>query len=474
MGIINGANLRKALYYLKRNGIRKTYYGIREKLDMSRLLVWQYNPPGQEELERQRREAAEKGFTAGFSIVVPAYRTPGEYLRQLLESVLGQSYGRWELILADATEDDSVRQILADFQAERGLDERIRYHRLQENKGIAENTNEGIALARMEYVGLLDHDDFLGENALYEVAKAVEEQRDRGIVPQLIYTDEDKCSGDRSRFYEPNVKGGFNFEMLLTNNYICHFMVLKRELIQELKLRKEFDGAQDFDLALRAAGRLEGREEEIINIPRVLYHWRCHESSTAENPMSKLYAYEAGRRAVQDFADKKGWQVRVRDTAHLGFYEISYSQLPPRERKNIAAVGGRIIGKGCVMGGRMSEQGEVFYKGLPGHYSGYMHRAVLAQEAEALDIRNLAVVEDCRGLVEEITGIPYATAKGSHVFDAFRLPEHTDYAALSLQVSRALREKGYKLLYLPGQVPDVIIRADGTPKAICKVKAADS
>ena len=464
MGIINMANLRKALYYLKRNGFRKTYYGIREKLDMSGLSVRQCNPPRQEELERQRCEAAEKGFTASFSIVVPAYRTPGEYLRQLLESVLEQSYGRWELILADATDDDSVRQILADFQAERGHDERIRYHRLRENRGIAENTNEGIALARMEYVGLLDHDDFLEKSALYELARVVEEYKGRGIVPRLLYTDEDKCSGDRSRFYEANVKGGFDFEMLLTNNYICHFMVLERELIQELKLRKEYDGAQDFDLVLRAADRLEGRKEEIVNIPRVLYHWRCHESSTAENPMSKLYAYEAGRRAVQDFANGKGWQALVRDTAHLGFYEIIYSQLPPRERRDIGAVGGRIIGRGRVMGGRMSEQGEVFYKGLPEHYSGYMHRAVLAQEAETLDIRNMAVAEDCRGCVEEIAGIPYVTVKGFSVFDVSRLPEHTDYAALSLRVSRALREKGYKLLYLPGQVPDVKIRPDGTLK----------
>lgn len=471
MGRINGANLKKTLYYLKRNGLQGTFYAVRERLDKSLQPDYCWTPPAEEELTQQRQTALRENFDVTFSIVVPTYRTPEEYLRQLVASVCGQSYEKWELILADATEDDSVRKtlenILMEFSMENFTEnstensgansrkERIRYCRLEKNEGISDNTNAGIALAENDYVGLLDHDDILAENALYEMAAAIEQSKKSGVTLQMLYSDEDKCNGDRSCYYEPNFKEKFNLDLLLTNNYICHFMVMKRELIQELKLRREYDGAQDFDLVLRAAGRLSHREECIVHIPKVLYHWRCHTSSTAENPRSKLYAYEAGRRAVQDFVNQRHWNAEVRNTAHLGFYEIRYGESPLKVREELGAVGGRVVEKGKIVGGRMTENGKVYYKDLPRKYSGYLHRAVLAQEAEALDIRNMEVAEALRKCVEEIMGVPYVTLQNSEVFDASTLPRDTDYAALSLQVSGALRRRGYKLLYLPARIPDV-------------------
>ena len=280
MGKFSIANLKKTAYYLKRNGFRKTLGAVAERLGGDGQPDYEWIPVSFLVLEKQREEAA--GFSGvKFSVVVPAYRTPERYLREMLESLIRQSFPCWELILADATEDDSVKSVAESYK-----DARIRYHRLPSNNGIAENTNVGIGLAEGDYIGLLDHDDVLTENALFEMAAAVRQAMEQGICLQLLYSDEDKCDGEMQTFYEPHFKENFNLDLLLSNNYICHFMVMKRELMQMLRLRGAYDGAQDFDLALRAAAVLSEKEEEIRHIPLVLYHWRCHARSTAENPRS--------------------------------------------------------------------------------------------------------------------------------------------------------------------------------------------
>lgn len=446
MGKINRANLKKTVYYLKRNGMKKTLAAVRERLDKGAQSQYRYEPPTEQELDRQKGTAEQEGYTVSFSIVVPAYRTPEKYLREMLDSVCSQSYERWELLVVDATEGQEVRRVVEET-GER--ESRVRYLRLSRNDGISENTNVGIRQAQNEYIGLLDHDDILEKNALFEMAARIEQAGRNGIRLKMLYSDEDKCSGDRSLYYEPNFKEDFNLDLLLTNNYICHFMVLERSLMQELLMRREFEGSQDFDLALRAAGRLLSEKECIAHVPKVLYHWRCHTSSTAENPQSKLYAYDAGRRAVQDFLDSRNWKGSVRDTAHLGFYEVVYEGSPLAVREDLGAVGGRLVHRGRIVGGRISETGEIYYEGLPVSYSGYMHRAALAQDAEVLDIRNLEVREACRGDFKRLTGVPYATLPGTEIFDASTLPENTDLAALSIRVCRELRRQGYRLLYLP-------------------------
>lgn len=444
LGRINRANIKKTIYFLKRNGLKNTYYAILERLAGSRQPLYRFVPLEEKELARQRRDYRvwEPAFT--ISIVVPCYRTDPGHLLEMLESVRHQTYPRWELILADATEDDSVERVQASL-----TDSRIRYVRLAENAGIAENTNRGVEMTSGEYVGLLDHDDMLTPNALYCMAAAIAQGRKMQKEPLLLYSDEDKCNGEGTVFYEPNFKEDFNLDLLLSNNYICHFMLMERSLIQGLMLRKEYDGAQDYDLALRAAAQLAGQEDRIVHVPRVLYHWRCHTSSTAENPQSKLYAYDAGRRAVQDFAERRGWQAKAVDTAHLGFYRLEYQNDIFEIREDLGAIGGPLIHKGKISGGRIAEDGQVYYEGLNCHFSGYLHRASLHQNAEALDIRNIRIRKEAWGLFQETVGVPWQTLPGQEIFDVTVLPEGSDLVTLSLTLSQALRKTGYKLLYLP-------------------------
>ena len=443
---ISRANIKKTLHFFKRNGIKNTCYAIGERLAARRQSLYRYTPPEEQELERQRTVCRTSTPVHTISIVVPCYHTAPKYLLEMIESVRQQTYPLWELILADATEDDSVEQVVRTVE-----DARIFYVRLAENKGIAENTNRGIERASGDYVGLLDHDDLLAPDALYRMAVAISRGIKAGIKPVLLYSDEDKCDDAGVSFYEPNIKEDFNLDLLLSNNYVCHFMVVERALIKELKLRQEYEGAQDYDLVLRAAARLGGQEERIVHIPRVLYHWRCHEASTAENPESKLYAYEAGRRAVQSFLQEKNWAVVVKDTIHLGFYEIGYPSDIFKARKDVGAVGGPLIYRGRIFSGRLSESGKVYYRGLNCHYSGYLHRAMLNQDAAAVDLRNMRLRPELKGILESVTGVSYKELNNKGIFDANVLPPNTDILALSISLGKAIRDAGYRILYLPQQ-----------------------
>ena len=249
MGKLNKDNLRKTLYYLKKNGLKNTLYAIAERMQKKDTDSYVYIAPSQEELNRQRENQWESPIT--FSILVPLYCTPDNYFREMVESVLEQTYPYFQLILLDASDKTTMLETIAsNYQ-----DERICYYKLTENKGIAENTNAGLSYATGEYIALLDHDDLLTADALYEFAKAIEENKKQGIELQMLYSDEDKCDGDGVTFYEPHFKLDFNLDLLLTNNYICHFTAIRTEVFKELQLRGEYNGAQDFDLVLRVAGK---------------------------------------------------------------------------------------------------------------------------------------------------------------------------------------------------------------------------
>lgn len=496
MGKINLANVKKTIYYLKRNGLKNTWYAVRERLDGGRTVPYSYVQISEKELEHQREWSKDK--TILFSIVVPTYRTDEIYLREMIQSVAGQTYPHWELVLADATEDDSVKSVVDKIT---GDTDKIKYVKLAENAGIAANTNQALQYAHGDYIGLLDHDDVLTADALYEMAVRIEEGKKQGLELQLLYSDEDKCNGECTEFYELNRKEEFNLDLILSNNYICHFLVIKSGFIKGLGFRSAYDGAQDYDLVLRAVGEIlykDGKKLEnealIAHIPKVLYHWRCHTGSTAENPQSKQYAYDAGLRALQDFADSRGYRAKAVHLKHLGFYMLDYPEGIFESRPDLAVVGGRVIGRikneesdtrkdgptaaignrmsggtdgDRIVGGRMSLEGDVYYEGLPLHYSGYLNRAVLTQSAEAVDIRCMMVREECRSLFEQVVGVPYVeisceetasdslSASGgetSHtglIFDAKALPEGTDYKKLSLKLCKAIKEAGYDILYHP-------------------------
>lgn len=466
MGKLNKDNFRKTIYYFQKNGLKNTLYAVRERLQKKETDNYTYVPVAEEELAKQRARIWEKPVC--FSIVVPVYHTPEKYFQEMVESVLNQTYPYFQLILADAGAGaesiqrlqngenitQGVKSNIPEFLKKYNADERICYIPLEANVGIAENTNVGIDAATGDYIALFDHDDLLTPDALYEMADRLEKERCRGIELQLLYTDEDKCNSDASRFYEPHYKPDFNLDLLLTNNYICHFTAVKAELMKELKLRGEFNGAQDFDLVLRVAGRVLDDMQKIGHVAKVLYHWRCHDASTAGNPASKRYAYEAGKRAVEEFVRNRGWKAKVAHLKHLGFYRIEYEEDIFKTRPEIGAIGGRILDKkGKLCGGMMAADGEIFEEGLPDGFSGYVNRAALVQQAEALDLGLFCLNPACRILFEETLGIPYVTLEGEKLarFDCRGL-EVSKRKELSLKIGEALRKQGYCLLWDPDWV----------------------
>ena len=312
--------------------------------------------PTEEELERQREISRGNRFSTSpvfFSFVIPVYRPKEEFLRRLLDSILSQTYPHFEVCLADASDyrtfhkeigKKSPREVLEEYSQR---DHRIRFQVLEENEGISGNTNRAIRMAEGDFIVFSDHDDELAPNALYEVVTAI----DAHPEAELLYSDEDKIDFASAYYFEPNFKPDYSPEFLTAVNYICHLLIAKRSLLESVAEvdetgekryeRKEYDGAQDYDLILRfseAAEKIEKEEglskeaekerEEalftsstIIHIPKVLYHWRSHQLSTAQNPEAKLYAFTAGERAVFDHYKRIGRPIRnVERGITYGYY----------------------------------------------------------------------------------------------------------------------------------------------------------
>ncbi len=449
MGKLNLDNLKKTIYYLKRNGWKNTLYAVAERLQRKDTDAYTYVAPEETILAAQRERCWEQPVT--FSILVPLYHTPEKYFQEMVESVLGQTYPYFQLILLDAGEEKSSYERLEKLAASY-KDERICYFKLAANKGIAENTNAGLEHATGEYIALLDHDDVLTADALYEFAEAIEAGKKRGVELQMLYSDEDKCDGDGKNFYEPHYKKDFDFELLLTNNYICHFTAVKAEVFKELQLRGEYNGAQDFDLVLRVAGKFLDRQEVIYHVPKVLYHWRCHRGSTAANPESKTYAYEAGKRAVEAFVAERGWNADVTETKHVGFYRVWYMDGIFKDRPQVGAQGGDLIGKeNTPVAGMMDTEGNVVFGDLWYGFSGYMNRAHLMQQAQALDLRCMEVNPACEELMIQMFGENnlYRNKYQKLQVKPEFLKNEQQAVALSLKFSKLLRDAGYLLVWDP-------------------------
>lgn len=430
------ANIAKTINYIKRNGLIQTAYAVRERLEERKLPPYVFKELEHRDRLTQIEQAAV--FKTKFSILVPAYETKPIYIRELITSVRRQTYSSWELILADASKTDSVENVAREF-----ADARIKYIRLTENLGISENTNQGLKGCTGDYIGLLDHDDLLTEDALFLMAKRIAEAEESGIKLQVLYSDEDKVNTDLTRYFEPNIKPEFNLDLLLSNNYICHFMVLEAGLLKSLGLRKEYDGAQDHDLVLRASYALktqygQGYEKYISHIGQVLYHWRCHEESTALNPNSKLYAYDSGRRAVADYLKVAGIDAEVKELPHMGFFYVEYTAPVWKQRPEIAGIGGRVLKHGRTIAGVMNIDGRVYYEGLHRRNSGgYLHRAACQQTVEAIDIRAAHLGSEAQEILEELKDNLGEPLKDS------------DYIKLSLELSRRAKEKGLGFIYDP-------------------------
>ena len=311
---LNPYTIKKGFAYLKQYGFQEFKVRLFERFEKEEVDYGQWcaqHALTEDEKKAQRETKWENPVK--ISVVVPIYRTPEVFLRQMIESVTEQTYPHWQLCIADGSGDVSgTKPVVEEYLS----DSRIKYHVLEKNLGIADNTNAAIAMADGGYIALFDHDDLLTEDALYEVAQKIKE-----TGADLVYTDEDKVTADLSERYQPNFKPDFNLDLLRANNYICHLLVVKSTLVHEVGgQKKEFDGAQVHEFLFRCVEKAE----EIAHIPKVLYHWRVHKASTADNPLSKKYAYDAGKRAVLDHIHRCGEEAEVTDTKFPGFYRVKY------------------------------------------------------------------------------------------------------------------------------------------------------
>lgn len=249
----------------------------------------------------RRREEEEEVFPdpVCISILVPLYNTPEEFLIQMIDSVKYQTYRKWELCLADGSDSQHgyVEKICRQYAGE---DSRILYRKLDRNEGISGNTNQCLKMASGEYIGLFDHDDILHPEALYEYVKAINEQQ-----ADYIYCDETTFKGNNiNHMLTMHFKPDFAPDNLRANNYICHFSVFKKSLLEGTELfRTKFDGSQDHDMILR----LTDRAEHIVHVPRLLYYWRSHAGSVASDISAKSYAIDSARGAVADHLRQHGY-----------------------------------------------------------------------------------------------------------------------------------------------------------------------
>lgn len=263
------------------------------------------------------------------SIVTPAYKTPAVLLQKMLESVLAQTYTNWELIVVNASpEDTEMRSVFASFD-----DARIRIIDQEKNLGISGNTNIGIAACTGEFVSFFDHDDTVEPDALAELVRAINGCE---VAPDLLYCDEDNIDEDDNPFL-PLFKPAFNIDLLLSNNYVIHWLTVRHALLRRVELSDNaVNGAQDYDLTFKIA-ELGGA---VVRVPEVLYHWRIHSGSTAGDPGSKSYAQDAGARAIEGHLRRVGSEATVERGAAYFTYKAEFSTPVPAPSILVACAGG--------------------------------------------------------------------------------------------------------------------------------------
>ncbi len=313
---LNKKNIEKGMKYLRKNGLHGLKDHILSCVNAQGKPYQQWfeeNKATEADLKKQRETIF--AWQPKVSIIVPTYKTPEIFLREMIDSVRNQSYQNWELCIADGSGgDENVERILEEYAV---MDSRIKYCLLKENLGISGNTNAALDLVSGDYVGLFDHDDILTPDALFEVASALQEYR-----YDILYTDEDKMTGDGSEFNDPNFKPDFSMDLFRSHNYITHFFVVKTEIIKKIGgFRSEFDGSQDYDLMFRCIEE----SDKIRHIPKILYHWRIHMNSVAGDPASKMYAYEAGKHAIEEHLKRVGIEASVEHVGLWGMYHVKYA-----------------------------------------------------------------------------------------------------------------------------------------------------
>ena len=299
-------NTKKSLVWLKKKLTRNEYADYDTWLRIMRV--------SRQELFAQRK--TKFSYAPKFSVVVPLYHTPAKFLKDLVRSMMYQSYANWELCLVNASPEDVHLTSLLENWAMR--DKRIRVIRLEKNLGIAQNTNAGIEASTGEFIAFLDHDDFLEPDALFCYVDAL--NKDKTI--DVFYSDEDKTDEYAAHYFYPHFKSDFNIDLLHANNYMCHFLAVRKSLVDTVGgLNEKFDGAQDYDFVLR----LTENTKKIYHCPRILYHWRCSNQSTAASQGNKMYAIHAGKAALNAHYKRIGWNARAQEGAVDGWYQTKFT-----------------------------------------------------------------------------------------------------------------------------------------------------
>ena len=272
------------------------------------------NEPNEEELKKQC--SGRFKINPKISIVIPLYKTPENYFIELMNAIKEQTYSNWEICLADGSEKkpEYIKDII------NLCSDKIKYKFIGTNKGISENTNEALKMATGDFIALVDHDDLLPRFALYEIVKAINDEPEA----DFIYSDEDKFiekNGIKIRML-PHFKQDYALDTLRSYNYICHFTVIKKELLDKIgNFKSEYDGSQDYDIILRATEKAN----KILHIPKILYNWRINENSVASGASAKPYAYEAAKRAISSSLERQGIQnAKVEDSKITGIYKVTY------------------------------------------------------------------------------------------------------------------------------------------------------
>jgi O-antigen biosynthesis protein len=304
---------------LARGGVRDTRRWARQtqrrETDADRYHAWcEAHTPDRHALVDMALRVPSTPDRPRFSILVPTYNTPDVLLEACVESVRAQVYPEWELVIADdGSTREETRRLLRRYEAN---DPRLRVVWNADNRGIAANTQSALAQATGQFVGLLDADDVLLPHALFRVAEAILARPDVDVV----YTDEDKLELDGTRS-DPYFKPDWSPDLFLSSMYACHFLVLRRSVVEAAGgFRSAFDGSQDYDLMLRVMERTD----RIAHVPDVLYHWRKTPASASSTGAAKPWAFAAGQRALQDYADRNGLDAVVEQGGTPGLYRMHY------------------------------------------------------------------------------------------------------------------------------------------------------
>lgn len=307
----------KGIKSLKQNGFKTTLNKVTNKMQnqRKRKSISEYREIiSHEEMLRQKKIKFSKDIK--FSILTPLYNTPEIYLTEMIESVLNQTYANWELCLADGSDhENNIKKLSLEYARK---NKKIKYEKLQGNLGIAGNTIEAYKFATGDFIVLLDHDDILTEDALYELANCIEQNPE----VDFIYTDRGIFSDETKKILAYHYLPGYSPDFLRACNYASHLNAFSRFIINEVGfIRQGYDGSQDYEFELRVIEKAR----KIINIPKVLYYCRACEGSVALNPESKMYAYEAGRKAIEEHIERIGYPGEVEFLKDTFSYRIFYN-----------------------------------------------------------------------------------------------------------------------------------------------------